>query len=517
MRIGLKKLMFHLAVCGGVWVVSPATAQISSMLPDETAITHYSSGKEINIVVTFIGRFDKGKTVALPSGEPQLRLIVNGEKAYAALKSISPELSGTWKTKVTYTYTVKPGDMAEPLKVYTPWEVPMNGWAFYDVAQPYTFFGSVLDAFTPVSWTPTTLFDFTMAGSKVTIKTLAFNDLLSTNTVQAGMTETWRVKTDKDVGTGVFDFRVWTPNTNIVQVGTVAGADFYQGTLGAAVAPATYSESAPFAVKGLRVGSAVIYVQRVRDHLANTYAAGTLNPIVWTNYIRRVMTVTASAAPPAPPPQSVCVVSSPVVFDESGTAGTGQFTVTLSEAYPDHVTVSLKTLPPLQSNIALYANSLTFAPGQPLSQTVRFSARDGTALSKANGICVVPGVTGTGGAAAYFIHAVSNAMYVANVNPAITFPSADMTGLTQGIPFRFSWLVNDVPADTNSTMSVNWEFGDGSEAHATGASGGISHTYTDPGDYMVALTVTDKNGGCDIKIFKVTVQTAPFITLIKLL
>ncbi|TMI60365.1 PKD domain-containing protein [Candidatus Bathyarchaeota archaeon] len=45
-----------------------------------------------------------------------------------------------------------------------------------------------------------------------------------------------------------------------------------------------------------------------------------------------------------------------------------------------------------------------------------------------------------------------------------------------------------------SITNYRWSFGDGS-ADVTGASNGkVMHTYNNPGDYIVVLTVTDSNG-----------------------
>ena len=52
-----------------------------------------------------------------------------------------------------------------------------------------------------------------------------------------------------------------------------------------------------------------------------------------------------------------------------------------------------------------------------------------------------------------------------------------------------------VPGVNNSILSENWDFGDGQSSNQK--AGTISHTYSDPGQYAVRLTVTDA-AGCTI-------------------
>jgi PKD repeat protein len=116
---------------------------------------------------------------------------------------------------------------------------------------------------------------------------------------------------------------------------------------------------------------------------------------------------------------------------------------------------------------------------------------------------------------ALFAACSSPATYTALVDGSHTFRvrATDAAGNTDPTPAQQSWTVQpNVPptarftvsctamtcsfdgsgsADTDGTIqSYSWDFGDGTTA--TGSS--VSHTYTQAGGYVVALTVTDNDG-----------------------
>lgn len=84
--------------------------------------------------------------------------------------------------------------------------------------------------------------------------------------------------------------------------------------------------------------------------------------------------------------------------------------------------------------------------------------------------------------------------------PPTASMSSDTTLANRDASIEFS---GSSSTDSNGDeLSYSWEFGDGSSA--TGEN--VSHSYTDPGDYTVTLTVDDGNGGTDTNTQSITVE-----------
>ena len=224
-----------------------------------------------------------------------------------------------------------------------------------------------------------------------------------------------------------------------------------------------------------------------------------------------------------PPPPTVRILSPAGASYETSAPNTGSFIVQLSEAFGTNVvTVDLTTTPPnspSNGTIILSTNRVVFGVGE-VEKTVRFSAKDGTDASWTTGFTVTPSVFGNAAAKNYFLDVSVGTVEIINVNPVILNPTpSDTTAaaiyqVAQGSASVFDWSVDDVPADTNSSMTVVWTFGDNTAPQTVhGGTGSISHTYTVTGDVIVRMQVWDKDGGYSQVLFKITVAPSKSVVV----
>jgi PKD repeat protein len=82
-------------------------------------------------------------------------------------------------------------------------------------------------------------------------------------------------------------------------------------------------------------------------------------------------------------------------------------------------------------------------------------------------------------------------------------PTASFTSAVTNLKVDVNAGASDDPDGTISTYA--WKFGDGK----TGTGQTTSHTYADPGEYTIELTVTDDDGASDVVTKTVTVTAAP--------
>ena len=94
-------------------------------------------------------------------------------------------------------------------------------------------------------------------------------------------------------------------------------------------------------------------------------------------------------------------------------------------------------------------------------------------------------------------------------------PSVQLSGSTLGQEgtFSFSALAED-PAGSNDVLTYNWNFGNDTPVQSGEDLADMDHYFTDDGEYLVSVTVTDGDGGTATAGLEVVVRNvAPTITL----
>jgi len=257
---------------------------VSSSAPRQTIL---KSGGTVDIALRLAGRFGlrKGVSDATTTNGPLLGVVVNGEVTWAPLQTLTEtQTESGWRTDAIFRYTVRPGDMAEPLRLpgmatqRRPYLFQWNGWEIYN----QTTSSNAVWRFTSLGVSPDALADPDLSHGGPVLKTLSF-DAQTERWVAASRTLTWRVLTDTNACVAPFQVWIWTPQTNVLQVGTTPG----QSAVLVDVSPIAGTDvaGASFAVVGIAQGTADVYVQRVSD-FANNAANGV------TNYIKRTIAVT---------------------------------------------------------------------------------------------------------------------------------------------------------------------------------------------------------------------------------
>ena len=497
----MKNVVFPLMVGGILWsseARANAAGDITSIKSDQANGTYTASGTFIDFKMSLAGYFKLdnsfGGTVALP---PEIRMVVNGDVAYAQLYSLSQNTiaAGTvQRTDAIFRYTVKPGDMAQPLKIFgstsVAYQFNWNSWQIISVTnsavQPVWKFNTALSLYPNEG----EVFDLDLAKANITIKTLSFDEVHSPVSIAATENNTWRVDTVNPIGSAVVDFYVWTTGTNLLQLGTVPN----QTAL--LVSMPTGASFVDFPIRGLAVGTTDIYLQRTKDYQNNA----TLGV---TNSIKRSITITT---PPAPTIKVTMLDtgSDNVTMAETAALNTGSFQVELSEAYSNDIRLGIATQPVGQSNVTFSSTPylVTVPAGSLISSVAKFSAADGTILSSTAGVILTPYITNNAPASAYFTRIKSGTVYVTDVAPTVT-PAPVSPTATMNTPFTFTWTTSDVAADLATGMTVTWDFADGTVTNVPGSSGSISHTFAGAANsYTKTVTVTahDKDGLASVPV-----------------
>lgn len=520
MKNAMKKLVFPLLVGGIMCFRGAAQAgDIINLFSPQANTTLTAGGSDyVDITFRLYGKFG---LYSLGGGStnlfmPTLAVVVNrmsgksitGTAEFGGI-SANPSGSG-YKTDVTFRYSVKPGDMAEPLRVY--------GWGGSGGSggAPYTFIWNGyeirnMDTTSNVVWEINSdevemgqsAEDLNFGAQQVTLKALDLPDGINPTEVAASAYANMHVTTFSATRSAV-PLHVWTPDTNLVQIGTVAGQSHM------AIQITNNTTEAGFLVKGLSPGVAHIYVMSQLDYV--DFAASTNFLKSLTNYVTRAIEVT-----PAPEP-SVSIImtatgSGNYSLNESDiyNLDTSAFVVTLSEKSTNDVYVLVNTAPAGQGNLTFDLTNAPLAwvkvPANSYSSAPRkFNAKDGLAAVE-----LIPASLTPAAAAAKYTGRNSAFVDIQNVKPTVSNPvNGELYSATRYQPFNFVWEVADVEAD-QATMTLFWNFGDGSTNITHGASGIVAHTYnvsTTAGLPRTAkVYARDKNGAVsDTVTFTVEVK-----------
>jgi hypothetical protein len=488
MKSVIKKLTFPLLVGGLLWsgdARADANGDITSIKSDQANTTYTASGTTIDFKISLAGTFvltnTYGGTVALM---PEIRMVVNGDVAFATLYSMSQyTIAGGAipRTDAIFRYTVKPGDMAQPLKIYGSTTIPYQFyWNSWEVRNAVTTSNAVWKFNSSLSFpSEGEVYDLDLAKANVTVKTLAFDETDSETAIPAKESNhDWRVTTVNPVTSTVVDFWVWTTATNTLQLGSVPNQT---AILLSIPSGSTFVE---FPIKGLVQGTADVYVQRVKDYQNN----GTLGV---TNYIKRSITITE---PPAPWVQITMSETGTdnVTLNETNTLNTGKFKVELSEAYSNDVYVQVNLAPPGQTYVSFNTSPLVVLvpKNQTLSSEQNFNVPDGNVTSMW-GVTLSPVITNAL-PAAYYLDKKIATVYVQNVKPNVT--ATYTPPVSRGVPATFYWNATDVAADMSTGMTVQWNFNGETITNLTGASGSLQYSFETTGTKTITVTATDKDG-----------------------
>ena len=399
-----KKLAFPLVVAAAMFAGTNAWAQvvsngIASIRSDQANQLVTASGVEVDVRITLYGHFQQHALVIPdPTLQPEIRMVVNGNVAWATLISLSPYTVGVApRTEALFRYTVKPGDMASPMALFgyagigsTPgasFQFNWNGWQISHVGDPSVIAEWVYDN---TGWITGDIYDPDFTLANITLRTLFYDDAHSPITVAATESVNWRVSTVNPIESAVVDFYIWPDDYSVAQVGAIPGQPIL-------LSMPTGSTEIDFPVRGLAVGTTDIYLQRTIDFLNN----GTLGV---TNYIKRTITVTA---PPAPTVRVVMIDngSDSISMDESGVLSIGNFRVELSETYASDVYVQIDTAiagnPQGSVTFAADPFVVRIAAGDTASPDSKFNVPDGTLLSAATGVTMTPTIQDATAAAYY--------------------------------------------------------------------------------------------------------------------
>lgn len=505
-----KKMVLPFIACG-VMGVTGAYAQSGDIIGfySPSANSSFTApGATVEFTIRLYGTIVVSNLFNTTYAQPEIRMEVGSDgsssTAYATL------IRSEWtvapfnllnRTDLTFSYTIRPGDMADPLKIFGTATsgftiVPNQCWIY--------------KAYSNGSWSNVTwkvdnnLYnqpgdngmdsgyivqgDIDLSGQNIRITTLSFDDANSPTTIIARQPSTmWRIKSGATNSVPV-KVMVWTPQTNVLQIGSIPGQAL-EVTIPAG------QDFADFAVKGLDTNAiptlATVYAQRPSDFAKNGTAI--------TNFISRQLTI----EPPGAPTISLEFLNgqSTMSISETNEVETGLFRIVLSESNPTRVYAdfAIAHQPSTTTNILITPQPGGFFvnAGQERSVWYPFSAVNGTKeSSRAPYVRVTPSATNT----TKYTMQSAGVINVGNVPPTVQWYPPAIADENTPVAFEWSDLI-DVNADLARGVAFKWNFGDGPSITQTNftTSGIFNKTYVNVGNtprsYTVTLTVTDADGG----------------------
>jgi hypothetical protein len=405
-----KKRVLVGAACG-VLCVTGASAQSGDVIgfySPAANSTFTSHGATVEFTIRLYGTIVVSNFLEAAFAQPEIRMEVGSDgsssTAYATLiRSVWTFIPFTAlnRTDLTFAYTIRPGDIAQPLKVFWTSAVGLT----IAPNQCWIYKAYMNGAWSNVTWkVDNNLYnhpgengidsgevlqgDIDLSGQNIRLSTLSFDPANSPATIIARQAATtWRIKS---AGTNAVpvSVMVWTPHTNVLQVGSIPGQ----------VAEATIPAGADyvdFPIKGLDTNAiptlATVYAQRPSDYSKND-TRGVLNAL------SSVVTI----EPPVPPTISIEFQNgqSMQTLSETNEVETGAFRIILSEADTNCVYCDLLVAnqPSTFTNIVIAPQSEGYCVnvGQAQSVWYPFSVRNGTRDSaRAPYVRVMPAATNT--------------------------------------------------------------------------------------------------------------------------
>lgn len=520
----VKKMVLPLVACG-MMCVTGAYAQSGDIIGFYSASANSpftTPGATVEFTIRLYGTIVVSNLFNTTYAQPQIRMEVGSEgsssTAYATLirsEWTSAPFNIFNRTDLTFSYTIRPGDMADPLKIFgTPSSgftiVPNQCWIYK--AYPGNIWSNITwkvdnnlynqPADNGMDSSYIVQGDIDLSGQNISLRTLKFdsaNPLLLTARQPATL---WRIKSGATNTTPV-KVMVWTPQTNVLQIGSIPGQAL-EVTIPAGV------DFADFAVKGLDTNGipthATVYAQRPSDYAKN----GT----VITNFISQQLTI----EPPSAPTISLEFQNgqSTQTLSETNELETGSFRIVLSEPHTSKVYVdfNIAYLPSSITNILItpQPGGYYVSAGQDKSGWYTFSVKDGTRESaRTPYVRITPVATNT---TKYTISS-PGVLNLANVAPSVLWYPPAIGDESTPVTFEWSDLI-DVDADIAKGVTFKWNFGDGARVTQTNytTQGQITKTYTNIGDtpktYSVTLTILDADGGSfTLPTHTITISPAP--------
>jgi len=235
----IKKLVLPVVACG-VMCVTGAYAQsgdIVGFYSPSANSTCTVPGATVEFTIRFAGTLVVSNLLNTPNAVPTIRMEVGSEgsssTAYASLvrtKWTTGMYDPLNRTDMTFAYTIRPGDMADPLRIFG---TPSTGFTHFD-NQTWIYKAYPGNITSNVTWKVNnglylmgyddtdgvSLGDFDLSTQKITLLTLSFN-ALNPSTLTARQPATmWRIKSGV-TNTVPVKVIVWTPHTNVIQIGSV--------------------------------------------------------------------------------------------------------------------------------------------------------------------------------------------------------------------------------------------------------------------------------------------------------
>lgn len=479
-------------------VVSNAMGQLAGDITSVKVTSHgkgqtvTAPGDEIEFIIR-LGQTNKpGQRFLLHSEVPgadnsplSLKMSTGG---YAICKGSSHPAGAEHRTDLHFTYKVKEGDLALPLKIFCVAGSGSSGlpyqflnddiWTVEETTSHRKVIWSLADG----GYSSDDVKDWDMVKSNVRIQTLQFDQLNYSvpATERLGCTVS---RTGNDTTLPV-DFYLWSGNRDVF---TVEGEEATQKLH---VSIPSGEKSATFYIWGVKANSSDFL------YLGQTAEQNPENE----NWVKRPVKVTE-----APQPTIKVVINgandantlTTIELDETipTTEKTHTLFVQLTQPAPEDIDINLTADP---NYIKLSNNKVRIIKGAVKSDAVSFWALDNTTST----VITPSAVTD------FYKIFKPGMVTILNVSPKIVLPTEeDKLDVKTGREYSMDYQIIDVEKDIPKLQTtVNW--GDDSEPTTINgsAAGKLTHTWLQSGSYPVKITTIDTDTGSHEIKFNVIVK-----------